>query len=332
MYRILLLAIAALWTTMDVFPQGFVYKTGFFGFFDNREYFNEYVNDQTIFGTRISGELGYAFSENSRIMAGLDYLYEFGSKGEWIAPDLITYYHGRSKNAQIYMGAFPRLGKISMPFALMSDTIGYYHSTVEGILLEYRKDQFYHNIWIDWTGRQSSTRRETFLLGFSGYLQKGVFLYQHHFVMTHLAHSLNGDEHIRDNAGFAVMPGVSLTSFVPVDSLSISAGLLASYDRVRGIYDFSFPAGFLGEVNALYRGFGIKGTVYAGQEQVITSGEGFYKSDRYGRADFFYEMVKPGVTGKVQFSMHFIPGVMDISMQLVIKASLEGVFRNHQSN
>ena len=71
-------------------------------------------------------------------------------------------------------------------------------------------------------------KRETFLLGFSGYVTKGLLFYQHHFVMTHLAHSMNVniDEHIRDNAGLTIMPGADLTQITPLDSLTVSAGSL----------------------------------------------------------------------------------------------------------
>lgn len=314
--------------------QEFRYKLGYLGIFDNREYFNEFVNDQTIFGSRIYGEIGYSFNNSNRIMAGADYLYEFGSKGEWIAPDLIAYYNGRHRNFNFYMGAFPRVHKINMPLALMTDTFLYYRPNVEGIWMEYNTPAFRQNLWIDWTGRQSYEKRETFLLGFSGYARKGMVTYQHHLVMTHLAHSLNDsiEEHIRDNAGFSMMPGLDLASLTGLDSLKISAGFLGSYDRIRGVYDFRFAFGFLGEMEAVYKGFGLHGTVYSGESQVITSGDGFYQSTFYSRADAFYQLNRPGIEGRVQFSFHFIPGVVDVSMSLVIRAQLEGIFRGHQSN
>ena len=61
-YRYILLMIAGFYLSEAGYAQNFRYKAGYFGFFDNREYFNNYVNDQTIFGSRISGELGYAFN------------------------------------------------------------------------------------------------------------------------------------------------------------------------------------------------------------------------------------------------------------------------------
>lgn len=328
--------IALFWTIgfHNTQAQEFLYKIGYFGFFDNREYFNEFVNDQTIFGSRIYGEAGYAFNERNRIMAGTDFLYEFGSKGEWISPDIIAYYNGHRKNLDFYLGAFPRLNNMVMPMALMTDTFQYYRPNMEGILLDYKTPNFRHNIWIDWTSRQSYQKRETFLLGFSGFAKKGILIYQHHFVMTHLAHSLNdsSDERIRDNAGFSVMPGLDLSSASGLDSLTISAGFLGSYDRIRSVYDFRFPIGFLGEVGAVYRGFGLHGTVYSGESQVITSGDGFYKSTFYGRADAYYQLNTPDIAGRLQFSFHFIPGAVDLSMSLVVRAQLDGIFRSHHSN
>ncbi|HEX2395298.1 MAG TPA: hypothetical protein VHI78_08130, partial [Bacteroidales bacterium] len=243
--------------------QQFIYKAGYFGFFDNREYFNPYVNDQTIFGSRISGELGYEFNSNNRIMTGTDFLYEFGSKGELNAPDIIAYYKGNSENASMYLGAFPRMNLTPLPFVLLNDTFSYYRPVMEGMLFEYKTNNFYHNIWIDWTSRQSLAKRETFLIGFSGFLNKGIFSYQHHFIMTHLAHSkARVDEHIRDNAGITILPGVNLSGLTFLDSLSVYAGVLGSYDRIRGVYDFRFPLGMLTEINAGYRQIGLHTILY----------------------------------------------------------------------
>jgi hypothetical protein len=331
-YRRLIFCILILITLTRISAQEFVYKAEFFGFFDNREYFNPFVNDQTIFGSRISGELGYSFNPNSRIMAGADYLYEFGSKGEWIAPDLIAYYQGKHRKFEISLGAFPRLNKVVMPMAMLSDTIGYYRPVMEGILIEYHSGGFRHNIWIDWTAKQSLQKRETFLLGFSGFLKKGMFIYQHHFVMTHLAHSLKSNvvEHIRDNGAYSILPGIDLSGFLHLDSLTFNMGILGSYDRVRGTY-VQYPVGLFSEIEAQYKGFGLHGTFYTGEEQVITSGDGFYQSDLYARADAFYQVANTNLNGRLQLSLHYVPGIIDLSMSLVVRASIDGPFKRYQS-
>jgi hypothetical protein len=313
--------------------QNFEYKAGFHGFFDNREYFNEYVNDQTIFGSRIYGELGYS-QGYGKIMAGINYLYEFGTGNTWNAPDLTAYYSWSKGKYGLTMGAFPRLNRVAMPLALMNDTVSYYRPNIQGLYLEYKKNGFQHNVWIDWTGKQSMTQQEMFHIGFSGTLQKGIFLYQHHFIMTHLAHSLNEGivEHIQDNAGFIIMPGLNLTRLTRLDTLTFSAGIMASYDRLRGVYGFDFPIGFYAEIEALYKHVGLKTVVYTGESQSIISGDGFYKANRYIRADAYYAVSNDFINTRLQWSFHFVPGVFDMSMSLVLRAEIEKLFGNHHDN
>ena len=310
------------------------YKIGYFGFLDNREYFNPYVNDQTIFGSRLYGEAGVSFDENKMIMGGINYLYEFGSKGELLAPDITLYYNSKHKNLDFYLGAFPRLNLIQMPMALMIDTFQYYRPNVEGILMNYSTKNFRHNIWIDWTGRQSNNTRERFMLGFSGWARMGILTYQHHFVMSHVAHTFNStpDQHLRDNGGFSAMLGMDLSSLTGLDSLTFSAGFLGSYDRLRGVYDMVTSFGCLGEIEAVYKGFGLHGIIYSGDSQEIISGDGFYRSAFYSRADAFYQVSRSGIQGRLQFSFHFVPDILDLSMSLLIRAQLEGIFRSHHSN
>jgi hypothetical protein len=328
------LLFVALLATIPSEAQVWRYKIGYFGFLDNREYFNPYVNDQTIFGSRVYGEAGVSFDENKMIMGGIDYLYEFGSKGELLAPDITLYYNSKHKNLDFYLGAFPRHNLIQMPMALMIDTFQYYRPNVDGILMNYATKNFRHNIWIDWTGRQSTNTRERFMLGFSGWAKMGIFTYQHHFVMSHVAHTSNPvpDQHLRDNGGFSVLPGMDLSSLAGLDSLTFSAGFLGSYDRLRGVYDMVTSFGFLGEIEAIYKGFGLHGTIYSGDSQDIISGDGFYRSTFYSRADAFYQVSRSGIQGRLQFSFHFIPDIMDLSMSLLVRAQLEGIFRSHHSN
>ncbi len=307
--------------------QAILYKAGYFGFMDNREYFNPYVNDQTIFGSRINAEMGFAF-ENKKVMTGIDYLYEFGSKGELIPPDFTLYYNSKTKYLDFYLGAFPRLGLLNMPMALMIDTFQYYRPNIEGILLDYRSENFSHNIWLDWQGRQSYETRERFMLGFSGHAKAGLFTYQHHAIMSHVAHVIDAppDQHLEDNGGYAIMVGLDLSPVTGFDTLAFSTGYLGSYDRLRGVYDMQFASGWLTEAEAIYKGFGIRGTIYRGDSQKIISGDGFYKSTSYSRADVFYKVSKSHIQGLFQFSFHFLPDNVDFSMALTVRAQLDGMF------
>ena len=77
------------------------------------------------------------------------------------------------------------------------------------------------------------------------------------------------------------MLGLDLSSVTGLDTLTFSAGFLGSYDRLRGVYDLVFALGWLGEMEARYKGFGLHGTVYSGESQQIISGDGFYRSTFY---------------------------------------------------
>jgi hypothetical protein len=313
-------------TLFHVTSQTFDWRAGFHGFFDNREYFNQHTNDQTMFGSRVYGEAGFSLNDNSRVMAGLNYLYEFGSKGDLIAPDIILYYHAYNRSLNFLFGAFPRKKLIDQPLLLLTDTLNYYRPYTEGAFLEFRKSWGYHNIWIDWTGRQTNNKREAFLIGGSGHLGKGILFYEHHFNMYHLAAPAIPipDEHLRDNGGLTAVCGLDLSSKLPVDSIFISSGIGLSFDRIRNVYDFRTPVGWYSELGAEYKGFGIHGTFYMGDSHTIIYGDRFYSSDSYQRIDLFYERNhSKRISGKLQFSFHFIPGVTDYSQMLVICVDLE---------
>jgi len=333
--RILLLLAASLALLSNRLPaQHLTWQAGYFGFLDNREYFNPYVNDQTIFGARLSGALGFMLNDSNRIAAGVDYLYEFGSKGEGQPPDPVLYYNNTRRHTDFYIGAFPRLGLVEMPMALMTDTFRYFRPNVEGIFFRYHTGALMQNVWIDWTGRPSWQRRESFMLGFSGTLHKGIFIWQHHFVMSHLAHSLQPepDIHLRDNGGYSAMVGLDLSRLTGLDTLTLCTGILGSYDRIRSMYDLRFPVGWIAEAEAVYRGFGLHGVIYSGDNQTIVSGDGFYKSSFYSRVDGFYELNRKELTGRIQFSAHMVPGILDLSMSLLVRVSIGGKRKIHQSS
>ncbi|MBN2763131.1 MAG: hypothetical protein JXR41_08585, partial [Bacteroidales bacterium] len=321
---VLVLLISA---SIDSHAQQFEWKTGFFGFFDNREYFNEFIIPQTIGGASLSAEAGFAINPHNRFRAGLGYTYEYGSKGDYLLPDVILYFKGEWKPVTFYIGSFPRHELIEHPLAMMTDTLLYYRPMVEGMYIEHRREWGYQNIWLDWTSRQTDTKRETFLIGATGRIHKGLFLFQHHFLMYHFAGpaiDIPGD-HIRDNGGYCAMPGLNLGHMLGLDTATLSTGFLMSYDQLRHVYDMRFMWGSLTDVNVNHKGFGIHGVYYRGDSQVHLYGDGFYKSSSYGRADVYYQKAwQDKIAGKLTFSFHFLPGNLDFSFAVHIRACMDG--------
>ena len=309
-----------------IFCQAFEWNSGFHGFFDNREYFNKYTTPQTIFGSRIYFELGFSIKENHHFKGGFNYMHEFGSKEKWIDPDAILYYNFSNEKTKFFFGSFPRKGLIKQPSILLSDTLDYYRTNVEGIFAELKKNWGYQNIWLDWTSRQTITNNEAFLLGGSGMLQKNKFILQEHFQMYHHAGTaVDTAFHIRDNAGAVIQAGFDFSSSTIFDSLVILTGYTYSYDRLRHTYDFKHYHGSLTEVLIQYKFFGIKETFYTGDGQVQLYGDGFYKSYVYNRLDLFvYPFYKDNVDVKIQYSIHDVPSKIDFSGYIHVYVNFGG--------
>jgi hypothetical protein len=327
MKKYLLILFSSYLLLSNSISQTFEWNIGFHGFFDNREYYNGYANDQTIFGSRLFAQGGIAVNNNNRIMAGFNYLYEFGSKGDLIAPDIMVYYKGNKGPVTFYLGAFPRRELINHPFFLLSDTLNYYRPNVEGVFFEFRKPWGFGDIWIDWTGRRSPTKQEQFIIGGSGYLQKGIWFYKHHFIISHfgLPEDATVFDHIRNNGGLTAVLGLDLSSKTMLDTATISTGLALSYDAIRNLYNRETVYGWYSELDLFYKGFGIHGTCYLGENQTLLYGDSFYSSRSYQRIDMFYLSQKiKKVSGKIQFSLHGVPARVDYSFLLTIFVNLEG--------
>ena len=313
---------------LTVFPcqgQKFEWGAGFNGFFDNREYYSLDI-PKTMFGARASGMVGVSLTGGHRIMAGIDYLYEFGHRPDAYLPDVTLFYQYESAKVDFIFGAFPRSGYLQYPIALLSDTLNYYRPNVQGAYFLYRGGWGYENVFIDWTSRQTDTAPEHFIYGFSGKFQKSLLFLEHYFLMGHFAAKGIPDPgyHLRDNGGFQVNLGADLSSLVFLDSLSLFAGGLVSLDRIRGVDDtWQTPAGFTAGFTVLYRFLGIDGTCYSGQGHTFLYGDPFYRLKQYGRLDIYFIPFRSGkVNVKLDMGIHFTPSQVDYSQQIRVTVNL----------
>ncbi len=306
--------------------QEFIWDAGVNGFFDNREYFNDYVEPQTMFGIRPFGTIGLRISDYYQISFGLDVLYEFGGAIDKDNLKPIIYFQFKKEPLNLIFGSSPRKDLINLPNVLQTDTFNYYRPNIEGIFLEFRKPWGFQNIWLDWTSRQTDVNRETFLIGGTGMLKKSIFYYKHDFIMTHFAGPSIPipDDHLRDNGGLYAGVGI----YHPrksLDSLSFSIGYTMSYDRLRNVYDLYFRNGSLTELYFQYRGFGIKSALYLGEGQVQMVGDGLYAAKFYNRNDLFWKIFrKDCIEGKVEFSLHILKDLIDVSQSLTLYVKIGG--------
>jgi hypothetical protein len=319
--------VAILFISNSLKGQEFIWKAGNFSFFDNREYFNKYVLPQTMGGTQTFANIGIKVDENNSFSAGVNFLYEFG--GNIVDSNFkpIVYYQYNSNHAKLFMGSFARHDLYKIADVLECDTFQYYRPNNEGIFLEASQSWGKQNVWLDWISRQSITDREEFLIGATGQLNPKRWIFRYDFIMHHHAGpaiDIPGD-HIRDNGGLVAWAGYNLTPFTSLDSLFISTGGTMSYDRLRNVYDVDYRFGSLSVVYAMYKGYGIRSTLYMGEGQTQTVGDGLYAAKFYDRTDFIWQFLNKGhLKGEVELSLHFLPEVVDFSQKLTVYIDFDG--------
>ncbi|MEO5912156.1 MAG: hypothetical protein ABIP95_14795 [Pelobium sp.] len=303
----------------------------YFGFMDNREYARSGRVSQTIFGNRIAPELGLKLDSFNRLRVGFNALYEFGSKKNTFIDQIqpVIYYEHQKNNWNFFIGSFLRLNLLTdYPKAFLKDTLNYYRPNIEGMLVKYQTSKFKETVWLDWTSRQTANDKETFLFGFSGKYQPGLFFLSHYAFMYHNAGAgipIPGD-FLQDNGGAMAEIGIDLSKKTVLDSLTISVGGMFSIERTRAVSSsFNTPGGFITNLYASYKKFSLQNTFYSGKGHHIIYGDPFYTSKSYDRIDFGYTPIRyKNLEGQFVFSYHFVDGVSDNQQAFFLKYHIGG--------
>lgn len=303
------------------FSQKLEYDVLFHGIGDNREYFSGVANSQTILGERTSVVVGTTLEEKHKFRIGLSHLFEFGSEIDDQQPKLTAYYHYSDAQAEFYFGAFPRMGLIDFPLALITDTFLYYRPNIEGLYGKYNWDWGHQSGFVDWTSHQTETKRETFMAGFSGEMRHQMIFFQNYITLFHYAGTAlrPEGENIHDNLGAAFFLGSDLDQVLPMHNTYFKLGLLHSKYRERHVMDgylnsTSLLAEFYGEVKQ----FALRSGLHFGEGHNMMNGDRFYDVDSYWRTDVIWRFISSKhVEGRFNLSFHLIEGNdLDQSQQL----------------
>lgn len=301
----------------------------FHGFVDNREYAKSGRNSQTILGSRLAVETGLFIDSTHRIRFGLNALKEYGDSSKFVGNILPTIYyeyqHGHNLN--FYIGSFPRYPHLKdYPRLLLNDTLDYYKPNIEGMLLKYKGNKFAGSLWIDWVGKQSKLTREAFLVGLDAKLTLGKFFISHYGYMYHKAFSDNpANEFLEDNAGSITNLGLALKNVGFLDSLTLSAGPVFSFERVRSLTNILVPRGFVANLEAGYKRFFLENRFYSGQGHHLLLGDSFYTSKVYNRLDIgWVPFAVKNLEGKLRLSFHFVDHTMDNQQSFTLRYRIMG--------
>lgn len=321
--------------TTAAFSQQLNIEIEYDGFFDNREYFHELSPHYSLFGNRLTGGLAATLYDSSKIHGGLSYLHEFGDLVNTFDPKYYAYYSKTGNYMDFHFGIFPRTNMSSMNRALLNDTIQYFRPFMEGMGVNFKTGNGNLEGWLDWTSRQTDTIRETFLIGISGNWSVNRFFIKHQLLALHYAHPgiSTPDDHIRDNIGTTVFAGIELNNVYFMDKISFAAGALTSFDRLRGVYDWQTPFGFITTANLQYNLMTLEATYYAGQGHDLMFGDNFYKASSYARFDVHINLFNGKSTeGKIQFSLHSVGGEINYSQLFRLVVNLEPLVYDFSGN
>lgn len=318
----------------------------FDGLFDNREYKNDML-PQTIYGMRIMPEVSIDYPTdncNHTMTAGLSKIWEFGAD-ENIDPGIILFYKYGGERWITYFGNIPRKNlQRQLPDSFLYDSIAFFEPTIGGTLIQYYDWNWQTELYCNWFSRQTDTRREAFRIVWDGYGHAGVLGAGWFAAMTHYAKPKESGHFIYEKFQLNPYLSLDLTGVIaPQFVLKADAGVLCSLIRCRKDEAWLNPTGFLGSIQAGWKMFDVKSTVYTGDSQQpymddSEAGLTFHRSDPFYNHTF-YNKTELGVIfisdKNVQlgfrWNLHFTPDTPVHNQQLITVKCRLGLKRQFKS-
>jgi hypothetical protein len=313
------------------------YRASFDGVLDNREYGAPpayRLADETFFFARGTAEAGFAVNGENRIAAGVMPVIRFGAPDSARVPvNPLLYFRHDGGKTRFRFGAFPRAGAIETPGWLFGDEFEYGRPYVHGAAVDAGDFRgVTAGAWVDWTGLRDTNVNEAFLFGYGLACRRGAFFARHDFMMYHLALPLNPapSAAVKDNGGAGAEAGAAWGKIAEyIDTLSASAGVIASMDRDRADMVWHTPAGgFIGGY-AGCKMLALRGFYYAGQAQRMAWGWSPFNYSglkSFGRGDiilrFFNKSRNPNLNAELTASFYFFNGKVGSSQHFVLRAEI----------
>lgn len=320
---------------VTVYAQTYVWDMDELGFFDNRETHSPYQRSQTLFGTRLGATAGVTDGSSS-LMAGSYVVQEFGRSGladyGWT-----LYYRYRGTRFSGAFGSFPRrLLQRDLPDLFLDDSLRYYVPNVQGALLQYNGENGSAELYCNWRNRQSYTEREIFEIVSDGewYLPVGecAATFGYNAELTHFS-VRRGKTPDKVYDKIMLNPTVGLQAHpegLLLDSLRLTVGPVASFNRDRTDKIWKTPVGVFCDVQWDKSFLSIRNRMYAGETQysdyalygrALHQGDAWYRSRFYDRMDVGFRLLhRNNVECFVTASFHFTEGVVDNSQTILLRA------------
>ncbi|MDD3404868.1 MAG: hypothetical protein PHH23_01180 [Paludibacteraceae bacterium] len=327
----------------NICAQKFLYDVDFVTYFDNREYHSELQKSKTVFGMRLSPEIGIGLGDSlggtHRVMAGASYIQPFGAYWESARVYPTIYYEYCQKGFTASLGAVPYSHMFhALPDYLMSDSMAYAYPNIQGALFQYVSKWGFAEFLCDWRGMESSDTREAFRLIVDGRFNYKWFLAGGYAQMNHLANKSDDQPNLGvcDDIYLNPFVGVDFSNKTPLDSLSFQVGYILGLQRDRKRELSYVPQGckidlflrwrFLGLQNSFYVGNNLM-PLYAECGTLLNQGNPFYQAQVYNRTDVFIYIIRRSfVNCYFSWNFHYTQGdKLSHQQQLIVRFNLDGL-------
>lgn len=284
-YRLFLLTAVLLFSSLSLSAQEFLWGVDFDYRFDNREYSDlKVAESETLFGARVVPQVGLGWGNGNAIMVGVDVQADFGHRPFYTDPGVVVYFSWNSPKYGVYAGVFPRnkmIGEYSNAF--FSDSVRFYDSNLDGLLLQLKGKRGYMEWGCDWNSMYSADRREKFMLFSAARINQGIGYAGYNLNMYHHAGSYT-EKGVVDNVLIFPHLGIDLSNRYGFRRFYVQAGWLQAFQNDRTfIGEYVTPGGAQIDLRVERWGFGIFNSLYLGQNLMP-----YYKSTVPGQLDYEY--------------------------------------------
>lgn len=315
--------------------QEYRWRVGLDYFFDNMEYKkSSFILPQTQSGVWLSPMGGIHWDSCHTIYGGVNLLKIPGTKSTIDKTLLTLYYQYETPKVLFRAGAFPRKEVLSnYSDFFFKDSVNNFVPLIQGVFWQIGNNRNFFNAWMDWTGYATPTERESFYLGFSGKVSRGMVFGDFQSYLYHYAGTFPG------NSLYGVSEQIQALASVGVDyrnenslQLLVSAGVFAGFERDRKIDTHYTPVGFVARADAEFSGIGTQNTLYVGDSRMrffdmhgddLYWGNQFLRDKSYLQSKWYIRLLESArATARLNVNLHFSEGKMMFQQTLSVSASI----------
>ncbi|HBG58676.1 MAG TPA: hypothetical protein DDX07_11760 [Porphyromonadaceae bacterium] len=336
MQRKIIYLLAVVSSVVSLHAQEYRWKVGVDYFFDNQEYEkSSFIDPQTMNGIWLNPLAGISWDSTHTLYGGVNLLKIPGIKEAVNKVDVTLYYQYETPRVLFRAGAFPRTEALpNYSDFFFKDSVNHFMPLMQGIFWQIGKERNFFNAWMDWTGYATAVDRESFYLGFSGKLSRGIFFGDFQSYLFHYAGTYPGNPAYGVSEQMQGMASLGLeyharNSFRGL----VSAGVFAGLERDRKAGESDKPVGFTARVDLEYWGIGTRNTFYAGDPRMhffhtyggdLYWGTQFLQGRSYLQSKWYIRLLdSERASVRLNANLHFSEGKMLFQQTLSVSASID---------